>query len=107
MNAWRAEYRVQAYRDQTGAWRDGYVVFEQQELRDTGETNKLADGYGGSYTERIYVARDGRRFRFRPSLDYGGQPSLIPEKAPNMVEGHWMRARLNTERCVSADGMPL
>lgn len=104
---WRAEYRVMAYRDQTGRWREGYVVFERLELTATGETTDRSDGYGGTLTERVYQSKDGRRFRYRPPTDYGAEGSYTPEKPPNIRQGYWMRARTTTEGCVDMDGNPL
>ena len=106
MEIWRVEYRPKAYVDQTGAWRDGYVVFERRIVEDTGERFDVNDGYKNHINHgRIYESFFGRRFKvWSETITYSGGTHVRPEIAPNIIQGYWKVAPNNTAMYINLDG---
>ena len=97
---WRMEFKLRAYADQTGAWREGYVVHEKVRVRETGRF-AWDDGYVKNATGINAVAEDGREFKgYVNGIDYYGGTSWRDEQGQS-----WSEPRSGT-RCVMPDGTP-
>ncbi len=107
------DYKTRAYKDQTGSWRDGYVVYDQVILTDTEKRLDYNDGYVPTHKDliRVYSSEDGRIFHLRPeTVDYGGGTHVrLVEGGPvNIIDpGYWRAVPHNFERHVSMSGQPV
>jgi hypothetical protein len=109
MEIWRTSFEVPAYKDQTGEWQNGHVVYERLSVTDTGERFDYNDGYSVHMNHgRIYIAGDGRRFRvWTNTVDYSGGTAVVPERKPNIIQGHWGAAPKSTAGYVLPNGEPI
>ncbi len=106
LEVWRVSYSQTAYKDQTGSWQAGHVVFEQVVLTDTGDREDMDDGYGSLHLghARIYASSTGRRFKVWSELvDYAGGTHVVPEVSPKMVES-WKVKPESFERHIQSSG---
>lgn len=108
IEVWRCEFRTDAYRDQTGCPRDGYIVYEQQILTATDETFDVNDGYAIHKNHgRIYVAKDDRRFRvWNETVDYSGGTHVVPE-ATTIGPTSWRKIPSTRQRYVNPQEWPI